>query len=150
MAEEDRDDFRQRIRWNFERQAAMTTIGAELTRVEHGMVEMELPFDLRLTQHHGILHAGIISAALDTACGFAAYSVIDPDASILTIEFKVNLLSPGRATAFPVSRLGDQTRPHHHRRRRPGLCHRRRRGQADRDDDQHDDGRSRPGGDCKG
>ncbi|MGO4440021.1 PaaI family thioesterase [Rhizobium sp. RAF56] len=109
MAEEDRDDFRQRIRWNFERQAAMTTIGAELTRVEHGVVEVELPFDLRLTQHHGILHAGIISAALDTACGFAAYSVIDPDASILTIEFKVNLMSPGRGDRFLFR--GEVTKP---------------------------------------
>ncbi len=109
MAEEDRDDFRQRIRWNFERQAAMTTIGAELTRVEHGVVEVELPFDLRLTQHHGILHAGIISAALDTACGFAAYSVIDPEASILTIEFKVNLMSPGRGDRFLFR--GEVTKP---------------------------------------
>jgi uncharacterized protein (TIGR00369 family) len=78
----------------------MHTIGAELTRVEHGMVEIELPFDVKLTQQHGILHAGIISAALDSACGFAAYSVIDADASILTIEFKVNLMSPGRGERF--------------------------------------------------
>ncbi|MGO7609529.1 PaaI family thioesterase, partial [Rhizobium ruizarguesonis] len=49
---------------------AMETIGAELTRVEHGVVEIELPFDVKLTQQHGILHAGIISAALDSACGF--------------------------------------------------------------------------------
>ena len=89
-------DFRQRIRDSFQKQAAMETIGAELTSVQHGMVEIELPFDVKLTQQHGILHAGIISAALDSACGFAAYSVIDPDASILTIEFKVNLMSPGR------------------------------------------------------
>ncbi|MGO7565616.1 PaaI family thioesterase, partial [Rhizobium johnstonii] len=64
--------------------AAMETSGAELTRVEHGVVEIELPFDVKLTQHHGILHAGIISAALDSAFGFAAYSVIDPEASSAT------------------------------------------------------------------
>ncbi|HEY0123491.1 MAG TPA: PaaI family thioesterase, partial [Rhizobium sp.] len=85
MTGENSGDFRARIRTSFERQAAMATIGAELTRVEHGMVEIELPFDVKLTQQHGILHAGIISAALDSACGFAAYSLIDPTASILTI-----------------------------------------------------------------
>ncbi|CAN7243686.1 PaaI family thioesterase [Pararhizobium sp. LjRoot238] len=78
----------------------MATIGAELTRVEQGTVEIELPFDAKLTQQHGFLHAGIISAALDAACTYAAYSVIDPDASILTIEFKVNLMSPGRGERF--------------------------------------------------
>lgn len=102
-------DFRQRIRQSFERQAAMATIGAELTRVEHGMIEIEMPFDVKLTQQHGILHAGIISAALDSACGFAAYSVIDPDASILTIEFKVNLMSPGRGDRFLFR--GEVTKP---------------------------------------
>lgn len=102
-------DFRQRIRDSFERQAAMKTIGAELTRVQHGMVEIELPFDMKLTQQHGILHAGVISAALDSACGFAAYSVIDPEASILTIEFKVNLMSPGRGERFLFR--GEVTKP---------------------------------------
>ncbi len=109
MSGDDSEDFRQRIRQNFERQAAMTTIGAELTRVQHGMVEIELPFDIKLTQQHGILHAGIIAACLDSACGFAAYSVIDPDASILTIEFKVNLMSPGRGERFLFR--GEVTKP---------------------------------------
>ena len=103
------DDFRDRIRASFARQKAMTTIGAELTRVEHGSVEIEMNFDEKLTQQHGILHAGIISAALDTACGYAAYSVIDEEASILTIEFKVNLLSPGRGERFLFR--GDVTKP---------------------------------------
>ena len=109
MNDTDRGDFRERIRQNFARQAAMHTIGAELTRVEHGMVEIELPFDEKLTQQHGFLHAGIISAALDAACGYAAYSVIDPDASILTIEFKVNLMSPGRGERFLFR--GEVTKP---------------------------------------
>ncbi|CAN7160514.1 PaaI family thioesterase [Rhizobium sp. LjRoot30] len=87
----------------------METIGAELTRVEHGSVEIELNFDPKLTQQHGFLHAGVISAALDSACGYAAYSVIDPDASILTIEFKVNLMSPGRGERFLFR--GDVTKP---------------------------------------
>ncbi len=102
-------EFRERIRRSFDRQAAMATIGAELTRVEQGSVEIELPFDEKLTQQHGFLHAGIISAALDAAGTYAAYSVIDPDASILTIEFKVNLMSPGRGERFLFR--GEVTKP---------------------------------------
>jgi uncharacterized protein (TIGR00369 family) len=109
MTNTDSGDFRDRIQTNFSRQAALHTIGAELTRVERAMVEIELPFDVKLTQQHGILHAGIISAVLDSACGFAAYSVIDPDASVLTIEFKVNLLSPGRGERFLFR--GEITKP---------------------------------------
>ncbi len=101
--------FADRIARSFERQAAMRLIGAELTRISHGTVEIELPFDEKLTQQHGFLHAGIISAALDAACGYAAYSVIDPDASILTIEFKVNLMSPGRGERFLFR--GEVTKP---------------------------------------
>lgn len=102
-------NFRARIRASFDRQKTMETIGAVLTRVEHGSVEIEMPFDDKLTQQHGILHAGIIAAALDTACGYAAYSVLDDTASILTIEFKVNLLSPGRGERFLFR--GDVTKP---------------------------------------
>jgi uncharacterized protein (TIGR00369 family) len=102
-------DFRERITSSFQRQAAMRLIGAQLTRVEHGTVEIELPFDEKLTQQHGFLHAGVISAALDSACGYAAHSVIDPAASILTIEFKVNLMSPGRGDWFLFR--GEVTKP---------------------------------------
>ncbi len=109
MADWHNADFRDRIRNSFNRQAAMATIGAELTRVEQGTVEIELPFDEKLTQQHGFLHAGIISAALDAAGTYAAYSVIDPDASILTIEFKVNLMSPGRGERFLFR--GEVTKP---------------------------------------
>lgn len=103
------EDFRDRITASFGKQKVMTTIGAVLTRIEHASIEIEMPFDEKLTQQHGILHAGIISAGLDTACGYAAYTVTDPDASILTIEFKVNLLSPGRGERFLFR--GDVTKP---------------------------------------
>ncbi len=109
MDDRDPPDFRKRIRESFARQAAMRTIGAELTLVEQGTVEIELPFDDKLTQQHGFLHAGVISAALDSAGTYAAYSVIDPNASILTIEFKVNLLSPGRGERFLFR--GEVTKP---------------------------------------
>lgn len=100
MTEDNEPDFRDRIIDSFNRQGAMATLGAELSRVSHGSVEIELPYDEKLTQQHGILHAGVISAALDSACNLAAYTLIDTDASILTIEFKVNLLSPGRGERF--------------------------------------------------
>jgi uncharacterized protein (TIGR00369 family) len=102
-------DFRERITSSFQRQAAMRLIGAQLTRTEHGTVEIELPFDEKLTQQHGFLHAGVISAALDTACTYAAYTIIDPAASLLTIEFKVNLMSPGRGEWFIFR--GEVTKP---------------------------------------
>ncbi len=109
MAETIEPDFRARVRRSFDRQAFMRTIGAELTRVEQGMVEIELPFDEMMTQQHGILHAGIISSALETASTYAGYSVLEPDAGLLTIEFKVNLLSPGRGERFLFR--GEVTKP---------------------------------------
>jgi uncharacterized protein (TIGR00369 family) len=78
----------------------MATIGASLTLVRPGIVEIEMPYSEELTQQHGFLHAGIISAALDSACGYAAFSVMPDGASVLTIEFKVNLLAPGRGERF--------------------------------------------------
>jgi uncharacterized protein (TIGR00369 family) len=78
----------------------MRTIGAELTRVTPGIVEIEMPFAEALTQQHGFLHAGVISAALDSACGYAAFSLMPPEAAVLTIEFKVNLLAPGKGERF--------------------------------------------------
>ncbi len=93
-------DFETRVRASFARQKVMETIGAELTSVTPGVVEIELPYDETLTQQHGFLHAGIISAALDSACGYAAYSLMPADAAVLTIEFKVNLLAPGKGERF--------------------------------------------------
>jgi uncharacterized protein (TIGR00369 family) len=93
-------DFEERVRASFARQNAMAAIGAELTRVTPGTVEIEMPFSESLTQQHGFLHAGIISAALDSACGYAAFSLVPEEADVLTIEFKVNLLAPGRGERF--------------------------------------------------
>ena len=93
-------DFEARVRASFARQKAMATMGAELTRVNPGEVEIEMPFNGELTQQHGFLHAGIISTALDSACGYAAYSVMPTDAAVLTIEFKINLLAPGKGERF--------------------------------------------------
>ncbi|MFN7008991.1 MAG: PaaI family thioesterase [Allorhizobium sp.] len=109
MSEINSDTVGERIRHSFARQGAMRTLGAELTRVSQGVVEIEMPFDEKLTQQHGILHAGVISAALDSACTYSAYTMIDPDVSLLTIEFKVNLMSPGKGERFLFR--GEITKP---------------------------------------
>ncbi|WP_274425348.1 PaaI family thioesterase [Chelativorans sp. YIM 93263] len=93
-------DFEARVRASFVRQKAMVTIGAELTLVTPGTVEIEMPYSPEFTQQHGFLHAGVISMALDSACGYAAYSLMPADAGVLTIEFKVNLLAPGKGERF--------------------------------------------------
>lgn len=78
----------------------MTTIGATLTRVAPGEVTLELPFRDDLTQQHGFLHAGIVTSIMDSACGYAALSLMEPSAGVLSVEFKVNLLAPARGNLF--------------------------------------------------
>ena len=90
----------QRCRDSFARQQAMTTIGASVLSVAAGEVELAMPFDQKLTQQHGFIHAGIATMLCDTACGFAALSLMPEDATVLTTEFKVNLLSPARGERF--------------------------------------------------
>jgi uncharacterized protein (TIGR00369 family) len=94
------NDFETRVRDSFARQKMMATLHAELTRVTPGIVEIEMPFDEAFTQQHGFLHAGIVSTALDSACGYAAFSLMPADSAVLTIEFKVNLLAPGKGEKF--------------------------------------------------
>ena len=86
--------FEERVRASFGRQRFMTVMGATMTRVEPGEVEIELPFDAELTQQHGFVHGGAIAAVLDTACGYAASSLMPADAGVLTVEFKINFLAP--------------------------------------------------------
>lgn len=93
-------DFANRVRDSFDRQQAMHTIGAELVRVEPGEVEIHLGYDQKLTQQHGFIHAGILSTVLDSACGFAGFSLMPAGAGVLTIEFKTNLLAPARGEKF--------------------------------------------------
>ena len=93
-------DYERRVRASFARQNAMKSIGAELILVTPGIVEIETPHSPAFTQQHGFLHAGVIAMALDSACGYAAYSMMPADAGVLTIEFKINLLAPGRGVRF--------------------------------------------------
>jgi uncharacterized protein (TIGR00369 family) len=89
-------DFEARVRRSFALQRVMETIGARLARVAPGEVDVELPFREDLTQQNGFLHAGIVSTVLDSACGYAAFTLMPADAGVLSIEFKVNLLAPAR------------------------------------------------------
>jgi uncharacterized protein (TIGR00369 family) len=90
----------QRIRGAFARQGMMTTIGASLVAVREGEVEIALPFSAALTQQHGFIHGGVVTTIVDSACGFAALSMMPAEAAVLTIEFKVNLLSPAKGESL--------------------------------------------------
>jgi uncharacterized protein (TIGR00369 family) len=89
-------NYESRVRESFARQQVMHLMGAALTLVEPGAVEIELPYRADLTQQHGFIHAGIIASILDSACGYAAFSLMPADAAVLSIEFKVNLLAPAK------------------------------------------------------
>jgi uncharacterized protein (TIGR00369 family) len=82
------------VRESFARQQFMTTIRAELVRVAAGEVDIQLPYDPSLTQQHGFVHAGVVIAAVDSACGYAALTLAAAEAEVLTVELKVNLLEP--------------------------------------------------------
>ena len=92
--------FEARTLESFSRQAMMATLGITADRVAPGEVELSMPFDARFTQQHGFLHAGAIASGLDTACGFAAFTLMPEDAGVLTVEFKLSLLAPGRGDRF--------------------------------------------------
>ena len=85
---------------SFLRQPAMKEIGITIIDVKPGFVELEMPFDRRFTQQHGFIHAGIMTTALDTACGYAAFSLMPSDAAVLTVEFKTNLIAPAAGESF--------------------------------------------------
>ena len=88
------------VRASFDRQAFMATIGATLASVKTGEVVLELPFRDDLTQQHGTLHAGVITALADSACGYAAFSLMPEGHAVLSVEFKTNLLAPARGERF--------------------------------------------------
>jgi uncharacterized protein (TIGR00369 family) len=89
-------NFESRVRESFARQQLMHTLGAVLTLVAPGVVEIEMPYRADLTQQHGFIHAGVVASVLDSACGYAAFSLMPADAAVLSVEFKVNLLAPAR------------------------------------------------------
>ena len=101
--------FAEEIKLSFAKQTIMGLIGAELSRVEPGVVEITLPYRADLTQQHGYMHAGAITAIVDSACGYAALSLIPAGVEVLTVEYKVNFLAPASGSRF-VAR-GRVTKP---------------------------------------
>ena len=93
-------DFDARVRDSFERQKVMHTLGIRIADLSAGHIVLEMEHSDALTQQHGFLHAGVVSTALDSACGYAAFSLMPAEAAVLTAEFKINLLNPADGTRF--------------------------------------------------
>jgi len=87
----------------------MTNIGARLSKVSPGEVEIELMFRDDLTQQHGFVHAGIITSIVDSACGYASLSLMPTGSNVLTVEYKVNFIAPARGSRFMAT--GKVTKP---------------------------------------
>ena len=98
-----------RVKASFARQDAMKTIGATLASVQPGIVEIEMPWAQALTQQHGFLHAGMVATGLDSACGYAGFSLMPADAAVLTVEYKINLLAPAQGQRFRM--VGEVVKP---------------------------------------
>lgn len=93
-------EFAARTRAGFALQQLMSSLGAQMTQVLPGEVHIEFPFNPAWTQQHGYTHAGIITSVVDSACGFAAYTLMPADRGVLTVEYKVNFLSPAQGEKF--------------------------------------------------
>ena len=93
-------NFAERVRASFAKQRIMATMGAQVESIEAGRVALRLPFRDDLTQQHGFLHAGVIAALADSACGYAALTLMPSDAAVLSVEFKVNMLAPAKGDAI--------------------------------------------------
>jgi uncharacterized protein (TIGR00369 family) len=93
-------NFEARVRASFARQAFMATLGARLVVVQPGQVVIELQFRPDLTQQHGFLHAGVIASVVDSACGYAALSLMPAGTGVLSVEFKINLMKPAAGSSF--------------------------------------------------
>src|SRR6476661_2586714 len=93
-------DYRAVATATFERQPAMRTLGISIARLEPGEVDLAMAYSAQFSQQNGFLHAGIITAGLDNACGIAAFTLMPPGSDILTVEFKTNLLAPAKGERF--------------------------------------------------
>jgi uncharacterized protein (TIGR00369 family) len=93
-------DFESRVRESFAAQKFMATLGAEVTHIAPGEVTIELPFSEHLTQQDGFLHAGVVTSIADSGCGYAAFTLMPEGAAVLSVEFKVNMISPSVGERF--------------------------------------------------
>lgn len=96
----DNHDFESHVRSSFNQQGIMNTINAELSLVKPGEVHIDIPYSRDITQQHGFVHAGIITTIVDSACGYAAFTLMPVNAEVLTVEYKVNFLAPAKGEKF--------------------------------------------------
>ncbi len=92
--------YAERVQRDFDRQEVLRTMQISIERIEPGEVVLSMPFQSALTQQHGFLHAGVVATLIDTACGYAAFTLMPADAQVLSVEFKVNLMRPSRGDRF--------------------------------------------------
>ena len=98
-------NFAARVRESFGRQKAMALIGASLKSIEPGQVEVALPYRGDLTQQKGFIHGGILGMIADSACGYAAFSLMPAGGSLVTVEYKMNILAPAKASLVARGRV---------------------------------------------
>ena len=89
-----------RLRADFDRQGAMASMGITVADIAPGRVALQMPFNADFSQQHGFMHAGVITTGMDSACGFAAFTLMDADAEVMTVEFKSNFMSPAKGQQF--------------------------------------------------
>ncbi|MEO0484657.1 MAG: PaaI family thioesterase [Pseudomonadota bacterium] len=92
--------YEERVRKSFAAQVMADSLGLTMPVVEPGFVVLEMPFNPAFVQQHGFHHAGVAATGMDSACGYAAFSLMDADAEVLTVEFKTSLLAPARGALF--------------------------------------------------
>jgi len=102
-------DYRARVEASFSRQRVMETLGVRIAELRPGRIVLEMPYAVEFTQQHGFLHAGIVATALDSACGYAGFSLMAKEAAVLTVEFKTNLLAPAKGRRFVF--IGEVLKP---------------------------------------
>jgi len=93
-------EVEKRIHSSFARQGLINTLNGKITHISTGELHIEAPFDERFTQQDGFLHAGVVTTLMDSACGYAAYTLMPADSRVLSVEFKVNFLSPAKGELF--------------------------------------------------
>jgi uncharacterized protein (TIGR00369 family) len=102
-------DYEARVRASFGAQAMMATMGVAIRDLGPGWIDLEFPHREEFTQQHGFVHAGAVATAMDSACGYAGFSLMPADAAVLTAEYKINLLRPAKADRYLVS--GEVVKP---------------------------------------
>lgn len=96
------ENYAHKVRQSFAKQQAMKSIGIEIVELEAGHIVLGMAFTKDFTQQHGFIHGGVIATALDSACGYAALSLMEAEAAVLTVEFKTSFLAPAKGDHFVI------------------------------------------------